>query len=50
MVYNTQNYWVLDFIRRLVFYKIENTTFRNLDLLPSSGEGEDTSVGLIRKN
>jgi hypothetical protein len=27
---------------RPVSYNIENTTFRKLDLFPSSGEGEDT--------
>jgi hypothetical protein len=30
----------LDFFHRPVFYRIENTTFRKLDLFPSSGEGE----------
>jgi hypothetical protein len=29
----------LDFVHRPVFQKIENTTFRKLDLFPSSGEG-----------
>jgi hypothetical protein len=28
MVFNTQNYWVLDFLHRPVFQKIKNTTFR----------------------
>jgi hypothetical protein len=28
----------LDFVHRLVFYKVGNTTFRKLDLFPSSGE------------
>jgi hypothetical protein len=41
----------LDYFRRPVFYKIENTTFRKLDLFPSSGEGEDTyPVRLLRKS
>jgi hypothetical protein len=39
-----------DFVHRPVFYKLENTTFRKLDLFPSSGEGEETySVGSLRK-
>jgi hypothetical protein len=29
-----------DFIHRPVFYKLENTTFRKLDLFPSSDEEE----------
>jgi hypothetical protein len=29
----------LDFVHRPVFLKLENTTFRKLDLFPSSGEG-----------
>jgi hypothetical protein len=34
-----------------VFYELENTTFRKLDLFPSSGEGGDTySVWSIRKS
>jgi hypothetical protein len=28
-----------DFVRRPVFYKLRKTTFRKLDLFPSSGEG-----------
>jgi hypothetical protein len=32
MVYNTQNYWVFG------SKKLENTTFRKLDLFLSSGE------------
>jgi hypothetical protein len=39
MVYNTQNYWVFDFFQRPVFWRLEHTTFRKLDLFPSSGEG-----------
>jgi hypothetical protein len=34
----TQNHWVLDFFHCPVFYRIENTTFRKLDLFPSSDE------------
>jgi hypothetical protein len=30
---------VLDFVYRPGFWKLENTTFRKLDLFPSSGEG-----------
>jgi hypothetical protein len=30
---------LLDFVHRPDFYKPENTTFRKLDLFPSSGEG-----------
>jgi hypothetical protein len=42
----------LDFFHRPIFYRVENTTFRKLDLFPSSGEGrEDTySVGPLRAN
>jgi hypothetical protein len=40
MMYDTQIYWLLDFAHRLVFKKLENRTFRKLDLFPSSGEGE----------
>jgi hypothetical protein len=41
----------LEFVHRPVFYKLENTTFRKLDLFPSSGEGGDTySVGSLRKS
>jgi hypothetical protein len=43
MVYNTQNYWVLGLFHRPVFYRLENTTFRKLDLFPSLAEAaEDT--------
>jgi hypothetical protein len=50
MVYNTQNYWVLGLFPSSGI--LENTTFRKLELFPSSGEGggEDTySVGPLRK-
>jgi hypothetical protein len=42
MVYNTQNYWVFGLFPSSGIP--ENTTFRKLDLFPSSGEGggEDT--------
>jgi hypothetical protein len=33
---------VLDFFHCTVFYKLENTTFRKLDLFPSSDEGWKT--------
>jgi phage terminase large subunit-like protein len=49
MVYNTQNYWVLGLFPSA---GIENTTFRKLDLFPSSDEGggEDTySVGPLKR-
>jgi hypothetical protein len=50
MVYNTQNYWVFGLFPKSGI--LENTTFGNLDLFPSSGVGggEDTySVGPLRK-
>jgi hypothetical protein len=42
MVYNTQNYWVFGFFPSSGI--LDNTTFRKLDLFPSSDEGggEDT--------
>jgi hypothetical protein len=51
MVYNTQNYWVFGLFPSSGI--LENTTFRKLDLFPSSGEGvgEDTyPVGHLRKS
>jgi hypothetical protein len=51
MVYNTPNYWVFGLFPS--YGILEDTTFRKLDLLPSSGEGggEDTySVGPLRKS
>jgi hypothetical protein len=40
-----------DFAHRLIFLKPENTTFRKLDLFPSSGEGGDTySSVFLRKS
>jgi hypothetical protein len=50
MVYNAQNYWVFGLFPSSDI--LENSTFRKLDLFPSSGEGggEDiSSVGLLRK-
>jgi hypothetical protein len=41
----------LDFVHRPEFYKQENTTFRKLDLFPSSGEGGGTySFRNLRKS
>jgi hypothetical protein len=41
----------LDFVHRPVFYKPDNTTFRKLDLFPSSSEGVDTyCVGYLKKS
>jgi hypothetical protein len=40
----------LDFVHRLVFYKLENTAFRKLDLFPSSCEEDTYSAGSFRKN
>jgi hypothetical protein len=51
MVYNTQNYWVFGLSPSSGI--LENTTFRKLDLFPSSGEdgGEDTYLfGPLRKS
>jgi hypothetical protein len=39
---------LLDFVHRPDFYKPENTTFRKLDLFPSSGEGGGAST--LQKN
>jgi hypothetical protein len=50
MMYNTQNYWVFGLFQSSGI--LEKTTFRILDLFPSSGVGggEDTySVGPLRK-
>jgi hypothetical protein len=33
-----------DFVHRPVFQKLENTTFRKLDLFPSSGDGETPAL------
>jgi hypothetical protein len=47
MVYNTQNYLVMDFVHRLQFRIQESTTFRELDLFPSSGERKETPSLLV---
>jgi hypothetical protein len=39
MLYHTQNYWVFGLFHRPVFYELENTMFRKLDMFPSSGVG-----------
>jgi hypothetical protein len=39
IVYSIQNYWVFELGPSFIFQKLENTTFRKLDLFPSSGEG-----------
>jgi hypothetical protein len=45
-----RNYWVFGLGHRPVFYKLENTTFRKLDLFPSSGEWETpTLLGHLEK-
>jgi hypothetical protein len=51
MAYDTRNYWVLGLSPSFgVLRKLENTTFRKLDLFPSSAEGLGTySVGSLRK-
>jgi hypothetical protein len=38
-VYNTQRYWVFGLCPSSGFEITENTTFRKLDLFPSSGDG-----------
>jgi hypothetical protein len=43
MVYNIQNRWVYGPIVRSS-KELENTTFRELDLFPSSGEGREAPV------
>jgi hypothetical protein len=42
----------LDFVHHLEFYILENTTFRKLDLFPSSGELRETPTvfGSLRKS
>jgi hypothetical protein len=39
MVYSTQNYWVLGLFQSSGVPGSRNTTFRKVDLFPSSGEG-----------
>jgi hypothetical protein len=50
MVYNTQNYWDSGLCPSSGILETKLTTFRNLDVFPSSGEGgKDTySVGSRR--
>jgi hypothetical protein len=53
MVYDIQDYWVFGLCPSSSILKTQkNTTFRKLDLFPSSGEGTgDTySVGPVRKS
>jgi hypothetical protein len=52
MVCNTQNYWGFGLCpSSSILVTLENTTFRKLDLLPSSGEGvgDTYSVGLLER-
>jgi hypothetical protein len=53
MMYTTPNYWVLGLPPSSgILKKIENATFRKLDLFPSSGEGEGetpTQLGPLEK-
>jgi hypothetical protein len=35
-----QNYWILDFVHHLVFYKLENTKFQKVDLFHLHVKGE----------
>jgi hypothetical protein len=47
MVCNTQNYWVFGHFPSSGILENRNTTFRKLDLFPSSGErGEKTPTQL----
>jgi hypothetical protein len=51
MVYHTQNYWVSGFFFHCpVFYGTENTTFRKMNLFPSSyvGGGTPTQLGFLK--
>jgi hypothetical protein len=50
MVYETRDYWVVGLCPLSGILK--NTTFRKLDLFPSSieGVGESYSVGSVRKS
>jgi hypothetical protein len=51
MVCNLITTGFLDFVHRPEFYKQEYTTFRKLDLFPSSGEGgAPTLLGTLEKN
>jgi hypothetical protein len=45
-----QNHWVSGLVHHPEFEVLESTTFRKLDMFPSSGEGRETySVGSLRK-
>jgi hypothetical protein len=46
MVYSTQNYWGFGLFPLSGVFGSRNTTFRKLDLFPSSGEGEKTPTYL----
>jgi hypothetical protein len=41
---------LLDFVHRPDFYKPENTTFRKLDLFPSSGKGGRGTYSTEKQN
>jgi hypothetical protein len=45
-VYQSELMVFLDFVHRPVFQEAENTTFRKLDLFPSSGEGGRNTYSL----
>jgi hypothetical protein len=45
MMYNTQNYWVFGLCPSSGI--LENTTFRKLDLFPSSGVGGEEDTYLV---
>jgi hypothetical protein len=42
-----KNTGILDFLHRPAFWRTENTTFRKLDLFPSSGPQTPTLLGLL---
>jgi hypothetical protein len=46
MSMNSELLGFFNFVHRPVFQKLENTTFRKLDLFPSSGEGEEAPAVL----
>jgi hypothetical protein len=49
MVYRTQNYWIFGLIPLCGVLGSRKTTFRKLDLFPSSGErGEKTPTQLVQ--
>jgi hypothetical protein len=51
-IFKNQNYWVFGLCPSSVFEKLDNTTFRKLDLFASSGEGETPTLfgPLLRAN